>query len=49
MLGVAMLTFAACDPTDLPPAEKPPVDEPPVDEPPVDEPAEATFEINVIA
>ena len=47
MLGVAMLTFAACDPTDLPPAEKPPVDEPPVDEPPVDEPAEATFEINV--
>lgn len=47
MLGVAMLTFAACDPSDLPPAEEPPVDEPPVDEPPVDEPAKATFAINV--
>ena len=52
LLSVAMLAFAACDPTDLPPAEEPPVeeppvDEPPVDEPPVDEPAKATFAINV--
>ena len=52
LLSVAMLAFAACDPTDLPPAEEPPVEEPPVeeppvDEPPVDEPAKATFAINV--